>query len=157
MNDIEQQAKEDALKTMPPSCPSVQNDAAHAQRTVETPEAEACSGRDPDKLHDRVRKDRAVEGGEVEVVCVVCRESKCDPGLRYPCACKFGYHVQCLHELLQSDPKWRKDCPGCRQIYVRLPLALRKQMNNVPQTLQVEGSLKSNRGEAPAEPMAADL
>ena len=45
MNDIEQQAKEDALKTMPPSCPSVQKDAAHAQRTVETPEAEACSGR----------------------------------------------------------------------------------------------------------------
>jgi hypothetical protein len=100
------------------------------------------------------------------LVCLVCREGDCDPGLQYSCECRVGYHMQCFRGLLQSDPKWRTQCPSCRQTFIRLPLKLRMQMNHVISQQQPENSnrqqqspglsLKSSRQETVEEATAAN-
>ena len=75
--------------------------------------------------------------------CAVCLEANSEKGLKYPCDCKFGYHTECFQSLLESDPKWRKECPSCRHTFVRLPLQLRILINNVSLGTPTTSNVKS--------------
>ena len=134
--------KERRLQTTPPSQPhNSVTGSQHQQLELsdvveEAPALKPAASTQP-AVQDALKDDAAASGaalqaqGTEEPICAVCFEGGTTPGLKYPCNCNTAYHHSCLQQLIHSDLKWRKECPTCRQSFVRLPLELRMLMNNL--------------------------
>lgn len=120
VDDFELQASED-----PPPKPQITSHDAEEHTPTTAPEPEADPPSEPPQSID-------VDDESDEILCAVCFDPGIVSELRYPCKCVTGFHYHCFQRLIQSDPKWRKECPTCRSTFVRLPLELRVFMNSLP-------------------------
>eukprot|EP00658_Telonema_sp_P-2_P073570 TRINITY_DN62665_c0_g1_i1.p1 TRINITY_DN62665_c0_g1~~TRINITY_DN62665_c0_g1_i1.p1 ORF type:complete len:219 (+),score=61.48 TRINITY_DN62665_c0_g1_i1:226-882(+) len=140
---------------------SVAEERPPGERSVVAGEEEALCGSQDVILVNEVPELCHIEP-EQECQCAVCLEYGVDPALRYPCRCTIGFHPKCFQQLLEKNPKFRKQCVLCSQKFVRLGLDMRKFINNLPKlaseeaaAAEEEEAVRLARGEAAAAEVAA--